>query len=265
MTPSRPWPNIAAAFFALVLVGGCATAQSPASSLTVTPPVTVETQFDSGAVGEAEVQIGAIHADEFFASTTIDDWVTQVDHVTVVRIESEKATPVSAEAQERGEDIINRVVSARVVEVIWSHPRAGRELPSSFSFNASGWVFTDGVESKLRVGLPNQPYLLPGHTYLLGLRYMEFDCPGRDPEDGPSEATWAPMGSRAMVPYDDIIGTGEFEGRETSLNDSTDKVKSFRTAMLGKSTNWIADALTRVAAADSALTHEPGPFGCRAE
>lgn len=86
-----------------------------------------------------------------------------------------------------------------------------------------------------------------------------------DPEDGEPVKLWAPLGSQAIVPFDGTLGVGEFEGRKTEQVGSRDTEKTFRKAMLGRDTDWIATSLSQVAQDNPKLAHTSGPSGCDGE
>lgn len=214
----------------------------------------------------AEVELGTLTVEEAFSSTTVKQWVKQSDFVAVVRIDSEEEVPPARAEVERGEGLIMRTLTGHVDQVVWSHPSATRRAPATVSFIDFGWAFTDGLESKHRAGVPGRPYLLTGHTYLMALRWYEWGCPGRiDPEDEQTPPTWAPLGAQAIVPFDGLLGTGEFEGFWVEDARSSDDVTSFRRQMTGQTLDWVRDTLVKVATDDPTLTHKSGPIGCDGE
>lgn len=214
----------------------------------------------------ADVQLGRLTADEAFSSSTIEDWVRQADHVAVVTIVDETALPPAKSEIERREGLIGRMVTARIDSLIWTHPITTRKLPALIRFQQFGWAFQGAVESKYRIGIPNRSYLLPGHTYLMGLRWFKWGCPGRiDPEDEVTPARYAPLGSGAIVPFDGSIGAGEFEGHWVSTAGQEDPPMSFRAAMAGQPVSWVSQQLSKTAAANPALAHPPGPIDCEGE
>ncbi len=245
-----------AAITVLSAVAGCSQAPQPQSTAPQAP----------GAVERfAEVRVGALEADANFSSSTIEQWVKQTDHVAVITITAEAEIPPSKAEIERGEGLLGRTVTAAVKSVVWSHPNAQQALPKTFTFNALGWAFKKGLQSKYRVGLTDTPYLLPGHTYLMALRYVEFGCPGRiDAADGPPVKVWSPLGSQAVVPFDGELGAGEFEGRRVTVLEP-DQPASFRNEMQGRNLDWIQQELKTVAAKRPDLTHNAGPIGCDGE
>lgn len=243
----------------LLAATGCTSATVPGTD---TAPSSATTQWGSF----VDVRIGALEADENFSSSSVEQWVKQTDFVAVVRIESEEEIPPAKVEIERGEGLIGRSVTASVEKLVWSHPQVKQKLPDTFTFNAFGWAFKNGLDSKFRIGLGDQPYLLPGHNHVMALRYVEFGCPGRiDPEDGDPVKVWAPLGSQAIIPFDGTLGAGEFEGKKTEQAGSKDTEKTFRKAMLGQDTDWIAKSLSQVAADDPKLAHDSGPSGCDGE
>lgn len=213
-----------------------------------------------------EVELRTLTVEEAFSSTTVQQWVRQSDFVAVVRIESEQEIPPEKVEVKRGEGLIMRTLTREVDQVVWTHPKASRRPPATVSFTDFGWAFEDGLKSKHRAGVPGRPYLLPGQTYFLALRWYEWGCPGRiDPEDEPTPPTWAPLGAQAIVPFDKRLGSGEFEGYWVEDAGSGDDATSFRRQMAGQSLDWVRETLAKVAADDPKLTHKPGPIGCDGE
>lgn len=244
----------------LVIFAGCTSTSAPQPAAVTS--ASAEAQWGTF----ADVRIGSLDADENFSSATTEQWLKEADYVAVVRIVSEQDLPPAKSEIERGEGLIMRLVTARVEQVVWSHPQVSMKLPSSFDFNALGWAFKDGLNSKYRIGFADRPYLLPDHNYLMAIRYVEFGCPGRlDPQDGPPVKVWSPLGSQAIVPFDGSLGVGEFEGKKTESAGSKDASQTFRKAMLGKSVDWVAQSLSSAAEKNPKLGHTPGPFDCEGE
>lgn len=258
--------NVAAAWVMVLAVSACTVSPQP-----TTPPPDATPGWSTPTSPEvrrrlADVELRTLTVEEAFSSTTVRQWVKQSDFVAVVRIESEDEIPPEKVDIRRGEGLIMRTVTGLVDQVVWSHPKVTRRPPAMVSFTDFGWAFTDGLESKHRAGVPGRPYLLPGHTYLMALRWYEWGCPGRiDPEDEPTQPTWAPLGAQAIVPFDGRLGSGEFEGYWVEDVGSRDDASSFRRQMAGQPLDWVSDTLARIAADDPKLTHEPGPIGCEGE
>lgn len=235
------------------------------SGCTVATPSGVPTHSSAttGVDHEPVVRISGLEADDVFSTTTVEQWVKQADYVAVVRITAENELPASESAKQRGEGLVGRKVTAEIAQIVWAHPKTQRSIPQAVEFNAAGWAFKDGIESKYRIGFPGRPYLLPGHSYLMALRFTEWGCPGRmDPEDGESVSYWGPFGALGVVPFDGVLGTGEFEGRVTEVAGGSDPENSFRKAMREQTTDWVAQRLTAAHQKDQSLTHKPGPVDC---
>jgi hypothetical protein len=264
-----------ATLLAMLAVTACAAVPTPvASPGPITPPApgTPGAQAPSPEPSSSrrgrlvDLKLGTLTIEEAFASTTVEDWVREADHVAVVRITDEVAAPIPEVDAERGEGLIMRTVTGTVEAVAWSHPEVVRALPDTVRFKVFGWAFNSGGESRYRIGVPGQPYLLPGRTYLIALRWFQWGCPGRiDPGDEPTPPTFAPLGQGAIVPFDGVLGSGEFEGAWTDDAGSGDPAGSFRKALTGKSVEWVGEALAGVAAGDPSLGHKDGPIGCDAE
>jgi len=246
----------------LALAGCSAASTGPAVRGVQGREITYGPRIDSAHV---EVWDGA-NLDEYFSSTTREEWVAQADYVAAVRVASEEAVPAAAGEAEREEGPRFRTVALEVDSVVWAHPRAQQDAPKTLEFEAFGWTFDEEQEAETRFGLANAPYLLPGHRYLIALRYSILGCPGReDPADEPPFVGWIPLGSNAVVPYDDTLGSGEVAGvPDAGIVGSG--LEEFRVEMTGRSTEWVSRQLTAAYERDPGLFHEdPYPSGCNAE
>ncbi len=230
-------------------MAGCSTAPIRAAS-----PTVVATPF----VYEP-VDIGGIEADEAFVSQTAEDWAAGADYVAVVQVNSEREYPYDASKSEEQGGLIMRTVTLTVREIVWRHPDTKVVLPAAVSFTAMGWRQHEGKRSC--IGMQGQPYLMVGHTYLAALRYYVYGCPGRqDPGDEDPGEGWGPLGSGAVMPFDSVLGTGEFEGRAVERAGASDHFDTFRKETVGRDLPWVADRLTTLRAANPQLTHTTGPL-----
>ncbi|HRW01421.1 MAG TPA: hypothetical protein P5314_06555 [Tetrasphaera sp.] len=173
---------------------------------------------------------GAVTAEaqEFFPSSTAEDWVTYSDAIVNIHVEREFEIPPSADELEADEGIIGRNVSATVKEVMWRQPsRSDLAIPRSLDLGAGGWVFHGSERKELRFS--GSPRLEPGHDYLIALAYTTLH------PTGSGTPAWIPIGGQAIVPNDSAtIGKGEdiarpgalaksLQGRPTS--DLVDKIR----------------------------------------
>ncbi|MFZ1412157.1 MAG: hypothetical protein WAS07_11910 [Micropruina sp.] len=243
---------------------GCTLAPQPAPPPSPSKPASATPSTEPEQL--PDVDIGPVTTEEAFSSTTVSQWVKQADFVAVVQITSEAQIPPAQSEIKRREGLIMRTLTATVEQLVWRHPTLHKTPPTTFSFITFGWAFKDGLSSQRRTGAQDQPYLLPGHTYLMAIRWFEWGCPGRiDPQDKPSPPTWAPLGSGAVTPYEQQLGRGEFEGRWTEDAAENDPPNSFRRQMQTRSIAWVQERLTQVATQNPHLRHSPGPIDCVGE
>ncbi|QCX26950.1 hypothetical protein [Nocardioides jishulii] len=143
------------------------------------------------------------------ASTTVTDWVKAADHVVAVSvIGEERVPPGRSETSPNGEGMVDRLVTLRVINFLWSADEA-EPLGKTVTAGAYGGWFRlpNGVEEETTV--KGSPRLEVGHDYVVALAHRPALC-----LDGRRiEASWAPTGTYASVPADQgVIGSGEFEG-----------------------------------------------------
>jgi hypothetical protein len=150
-----------------------------------------------------------------YPSSTPADWVTYADHVIVATATSERVLPLDKDVAENGEGDVDRTVTLRPDEILWSAESPRQDAPTeSFEFAAFGWALRqDGTRTPLaRDGAPR---LEVGHTYIIALSRE----PEVDDEPTPIPAHWVTLGGESMVPYDqETIGTGE--GAEVTADDA---------------------------------------------
>lgn len=94
------------------------------------------------------------------------DWVSYADAIAVVRVVDERRTGSDAEDRKNGEGLIGRDVVVEVDEVLWRRPTS-QELPSTFSFGHTGWLFHGDEE--VPMGVDGAARLTVGDTYLMPL------------------------------------------------------------------------------------------------
>ncbi|MFD7563920.1 hypothetical protein ACFV7O_12080 [Streptomyces tendae] len=140
-----------------------------------------------------------------YPSRTAADWKAGADHVVVARPASERETDREDFDEGPVRYTVDRSVTLRREETLWSagHPR--HEVGSDFEMKAPGWsVHRSGNRAKRTA--PQAPRLEIGHTYVLALRW----------DDG----RWVVLGEGAAVPFDDhVAGRGEWCGRVLSEDD----------------------------------------------
>lgn len=251
--PTTPWLRWAVAAAAvLALVAGTAVLAPWADDSDQVPGLTV-LATDGGS--------------DRLPSTTATDWVTYADHVVVVTPVEQTEVPPAQSELDRGEGLIDRRVTLRVDDVLWSRPDADRPAPATFDWLAAGWMFDGTPADRGRVAREGEPRLEPGHSYLLAIEWEEARC---SPGDAKIPAQWRGLGSFSAVPFDDgVVGQGEFEGRYRSASkavaaaDPDDPNYSFGQQMAGKSAADVQGALEQTKPATREVFTPPAPCDSR--
>ena len=102
--------------------------------------------------------------DDRLPSITATDWVTYADHVVVVTAASERRLPISPTDAQRGEGLIGRTVT---MKVLWSRKDAANPAPTSWTYNAAGFAFAKGDPAAVPMALHDRPRMEVGHQYIL--------------------------------------------------------------------------------------------------
>lgn len=113
---------------------------------------------------------GGASADSRLPVESLRDWVSYADAVALTRVISDEPRPVGDIEKKTGEGLVGRDVTVSVEEVIWHRP-GGPEIPSSFTFQTSGWSYKDGRTVPINFF---EPRLVVGTTYLMPIvRFSE--------------------------------------------------------------------------------------------
>lgn len=165
--------------------------------------------------GVSNEHIVAASGSDRLPSETASDWVTYADYVVVATPTAQKEIPPTKGEVEHGEGLIQRRVSLRVDDVLWSSDAATKPSPKSFSWTAPGWQFTDGSTSKReKMAVADSPRIELGHTYIMAIDWEPARCTPGDFVP----AQWQGLGAGSVVPFDDhVIGKGEMEGRTQTV------------------------------------------------
>ncbi|MGL5827510.1 MAG: hypothetical protein ACRCYU_22300 [Nocardioides sp.] len=188
--------------------------------------------------GSLAVELGS--GDDRLPNLTASEVVTFADHMVVAEVVSEKALPVPQEDIERGEGLILRDVTFRVVNTVWSNAESIRAMPDAFNWTAIGWSFKDSVDNRTLGGYEGSPRFEKGRTYILALDWAQENCsePGR----------WSSLGGSFNMPYEEgVIGVGELEGRSISKDRVLEErpTQGIRAEAWGKDLAALKDALER--------------------
>ncbi|POX53789.1 hypothetical protein C3489_15160 [Streptomyces sp. Ru71] len=144
---------------------------------------------------------GCGYPDNPYPSETARDWVAYADAVVVGRAVSERESGRRELALGAYRYDVERTVRLRAESVPYvsrerSHPGVGATL----DYVAPGWKVTRAGGDRVDVLTGEAPRVVPGHTYVLALRWRE----GR----------WVALGEGGVVPYDGhVVGRGEWCGR----------------------------------------------------
>jgi len=185
-----------------------------------------------------------------FPNLTVQDWVTYADHVVVVTPTAEKEELPAESELERGEGLINRDVTLKVNEVLWSQEGAEQPAPETFGWAALGWQFSGGdTSNRNKMAADDQPRIELGHTYIMAITWKKQWCsPGTSDYD---PARWVGLGVDSALPYDGgVIGAGELEGTVRTSKEAksaavspNDPNYSFEDAMTGLTAQALAAEL----------------------
>ena len=179
--------------------------------------------------GCAHGESGSVAAsgDELLPSGTAVDWVTYGDVAARVTVERAVEVPATDEEVKAGEGIIGRQVVITIDDVLWRQGARTLKVPSELTLDAGGWTFK-GTERR-KLAFEGTVDLVPGHDYLLVLAYTPLD------DAAAGTPRWIPIGSGAMLPFDDgVVGRGAEKAPATSLASTlADKRSSDVVALLG--------------------------------
>lgn len=180
-------------------------------------------------------------------SRTAQDWVTYADHVVAVTAVADKPLKQSQEAIDIGEGLILREVTLRVNDVVWSRPDASKPAPSSFTWIADGWQFTNGdTDNRTPMVDLDEPRIESGHSYLMAIDWQPAMCTPGDH----IPAQWRGLGDDSTIPFDgQVIGNGEMEGRVQTPDEARSRTDpdspnySLEDRMIGKTAADLSRAL----------------------
>lgn len=153
-----------------------------------------------------------------YPNTTPEDWVTYADHVVIATAVDERALPLDEDDAANGEGAVDRMVTMRVDDVVWTSAQPRQEAPTKFEWSGWGWALQNGV--RIEMAGEDEPRVEVDHTYVMALVY--------EPEftDGGTlyPASWGSLGSDSVIPYDDtVLGVGEYRGTTRSEPKALDQ------------------------------------------
>jgi hypothetical protein len=139
-------------------------------------------------------------ADEILPAQTASDWRTYADHLVVAKVTAEEKTPLSKEDTAAGEGFIDRILTFKIEDVLWSRGNAP-DSPSELKISIDGWTVHDNKETPMR--FEGEPQILVDHTYVLPITYL---AQGRLVES----PAWINLSVTAIIPADNgELGQGD--------------------------------------------------------
>jgi len=210
---------------AATVVGGLVVQQATIGRTGPTPEV------PSVAAPEPRV-VGSGNALERWSSSTASDWVRTSDYVVVAHAVSEQAL---ADQPESGGSI-ERSVELDIKKVVWTRSKPAQPLPSAVTVTAFGWT-----EDNVPLAWSGTPRIEPGHDYVIALVWSPAQC---SPNDPPERTQWTPLGSHAVLPFDNArVGYGESEGRLVLGDADQASAGTLEERLLDQSLTELRDAL----------------------
>ncbi|MET3963258.1 hypothetical protein ABIE44_003192 [Marmoricola sp. OAE513] len=179
---------------------------------------------------------------EMFSSETPADWAGNADYILDLSMTSEKVS-------EGDEFFVDRLADFVVHEVLYE--RAGAPtLPDALSMRVAGWMKGRGATLRPIVTKHGSSRMIPGHRYVVAIRYLEPRC---NPDDDVEAGGWQAIGSWGVVPYDGKkVGEGEIDARGgQKLRDVTTLADSSVAGRVVADKSAIGDLIRMVQRADA--------------
>jgi hypothetical protein len=152
-----------------------------------------------------------------YTNETMKDWLSFADRIVVVTPTDED---ISEPAKPQMGQYVSRTVTVTIDEELWARPDA-EPFSSPWTYDSFGDGVVDGQDGPvlMRLADTGESRVELGHTYLMSA-YFDDHCIKGDPQ-------WAPLGA---LPFDDgVLGQGEYEGREITLQEATASPPAART------------------------------------
>lgn len=162
------------------VAGACSSRQGEAPGSAAIPP------FDN-AVVPAAANLTLSSGLDYFPSTTVRDWVSYADHVSVFTVLAEQQLPWGEHELTYGEGMVGRDVTVRVDRVLWQGDTAPA-VPSGYTAGTIGWALKDNELSPM--GVLGGPRLEVGEQYVGAWIHSSADG-------------WLALSPRAVFPTDD--------------------------------------------------------------
>lgn len=196
-----------------------------------------------------------------YPSQRARDWVTYADHVVVV-------TPVAEDGLgphefEDGEGWIDRRVTLRVDEVLWSRADPARPLSGMLAVDMWGWLYDGDPSNRGRWVGEGWSRVELGHSYIMAVIWEDARC---SPGDESQPGEWADLGEAGTVAYDNgAVGEGEFEGtfrtaeEAAEAADPRDPNYTFAQRMTGLDAAAVREVLEGTEPGERRQYTEPAP------
>ena len=164
----------------------------------------------------AEPRVLHVETFEEVSSATADDWAMYAEFVVTATAvnESFDYPSGSSETMTLADELVGRRVEFTVDQVLWTSPNAVNTAPEAVELTAMGYDPSAGTN--IDVTLPRTSRLEVGHTYVLALEWWRGGCFNGANEPG----TWTLIGLDGVIPYDEVLGAGEFEGEVRTLAEA---------------------------------------------
>lgn len=139
----------------------------------------------------SEVGVARVEADQKLPSSSLRDWASYADQLSVVSVLSEQEIPPPAVVRETGEGYIGRSITLHIDDTLWRRPGAPN-LEGTLQMTVSGWILRRGQQPvKAVVGKGARPE--PGARYLVPL--VRYDA-----------GSWGPLGVGLFLPLESANG-----------------------------------------------------------
>ncbi|MFE2581017.1 hypothetical protein [Streptomyces sp. NPDC059378] len=178
-----------------------------------------------------------------YPSESARDWVDNADVVIVGRATREWESGRQELAVGAYRYRLERTVRLTRESVVFTSGRRTHPSPGpTVDYVAPGWkIPRSDAATRVDVLTGDAPRVVPGHTYVLALRW--------------DEGSWVSLGEGAVVPFDGhTVGNGEWCGRVLGTADFAEGERmgrhadhSLEKALLGHGTDAVSRALDRAA------------------
>ena len=200
-----------------------------------------------------------------YPAQTATDWVTYGDAVVEVRPVQVTEVPPTKEEVDRGEGVIGRTVTLKVLATLWTSPANNHTLPEHLVWGEVGWAFKGDPSHRAEMAISGDPRVELGHTYVAAVVWVDARC---SPGDEREPAGYQGLGAGGMIPADGgVLGVGEFEGSDQNLSQAEGAAQSagvnetFANQMVGRQPSDIT-AVLETTSRERKRDFGPSPAPC---